>query len=338
MRADMTDPMVPPTPAEAQLSEARHPAERNAALTLAAAQRDLAIAQASSPEQIAEYDDVTDPVPEYAAWLARMVEHERWARATAAQSVAAGRSAHIVADRGRCELPDVVAEAVDRARAAIAAMTGPDQAAATAARQEVLRRWSLDDEAALVALTADTAGPGIRGAVLVEQRPGGTGWVARCRFRDVHGVMCWLEQAGRSETAAAEALQDALAHRLASPTPPLRAHHAFERAARMWLSQVDAEAAAGIWTPTTADLYRQRLRSIVLPAIGSWRLDECTVQRLDGFLRGLVPMQSRETRKVIRTVVSSILRLAVLQDAIGDNPVRHLGPIEPDPGTSRGQR
>lgn len=154
MSDDTTDPVRPPTQAEAQLSEARHPAERNAALMLAAAQRDLAIAQASSPEQIAEYDDVTDPVPEYAAWLARMVEHEQWARLSAQRSVAAGVEYDRTDDRTASELGAVTAEAIRRARAAIGAMTGPDEAGAAAARADVLRHWPADDEAALAALPA----------------------------------------------------------------------------------------------------------------------------------------------------------------------------------------
>ena len=56
-----------------ELREARHPAERSAALMLAVAQRDLAIARASSPADVADDPRVTDPVAEYAAWLDRMV-------------------------------------------------------------------------------------------------------------------------------------------------------------------------------------------------------------------------------------------------------------------------
>jgi integrase len=49
---------------------------------------------------------------------------------------------------------------------------------------------------------------------------------------------------------------------------------------------------------------------------------------LDGFFRGLTATQSPESRKTIRTVVSLILPLAVQHEAIRDNPVRHLDPIE----------
>lgn len=96
----------------------------------------------------------------------------------------------------------------------------------------------------------------------------------------------------------------------------------------MWLAKLDAQVAEGTRTATTADTYRQRLRSVVLPAMGQWRLRECTVPQLDAFFTDLATTQGPQSRKTIRTVVSLILRVAVQQEAIRDNPVRHLDPIE----------
>ena len=79
---------------------------------------------------------------------------------------------------------------------------------------------------------------------------------------------------------------------------------------------------------TTADTYRQRLSSVVLPAMGQWRLRECTVPQLDAFFTDLASTQGPQSRKTVRTVVSLILRVAVQHEAIPDNPVRHLDPIE----------
>ena len=169
---------------------------------------------------------------------------------------------------------------------------------------------------------------GTHGSISVKQPEGGTSYVARCRFRDFDGVTRHLEYAGRSKTAARTALQDALKVRMGSPAAPLRPDHKFERAAEMWLAKLDAQVAEGTRAATTADTYRQRLRSVVLPAMGQWRLQECTVPRVDTVFRQLVATQSAESRKTIRTVVSQVLRLAVQHEAIRDNPVRHLDPIE----------
>jgi hypothetical protein len=62
--------------------------------------------------------------------------------------------------------------------------------------------------------------------------------------------------------------------------------------------------------------------------MGQWRLRECTVSQLDAFFTDLATTQGPQSRKTVRTVVSLILRVAVPQEAIRDNPVRHLDPIE----------
>lgn len=67
---------------------------------------------------------------------------------------------------------------------------------------------------------------------------------------------------------------------------------------------------------------------MILPSMGQWRLQECTVPQVDSFFRSLTATQGAESRKTVRTVVSQILRLAVQHEALRDNPVRHLDPIE----------
>jgi integrase len=169
---------------------------------------------------------------------------------------------------------------------------------------------------------------GTHGSISIKKRAGSTAYVARCRFRDFDGVTRSLERSGRSKAAAMAALQDEIRSRLGTPAAPLRPHHTFERAAEVWLAKLDAQVAEGRRTATTADIYRQRLRSVVLPAMGQWRLRECTVPQLDAFFTGLAATQGPHSRKTIRSVVSLILRVAVQHEAIADNPVRHLDPIE----------
>ena len=138
-----------------ELREARHPAERSAALMLAVAQRDLAIARASSPADVADDPRVTDPVAEYAAWLERMVTFERWTRAQVEASILAGYEYDRTRPRAVGPLAEVTASAIRRARAAIALMTGIDPVAAAAAREDVLHGWSEDDRLAEWALGSD---------------------------------------------------------------------------------------------------------------------------------------------------------------------------------------
>lgn len=140
-------------PRRGDRADARHPVERGAATMLAVLQRNLAIARASSPAAIAaEEPDNPDPEADYAAWVVRMQDGERQGREWALQSLAACLRDDDSPDPVRPLIdPAFAAEFVDavrRARAAIAAMTGPDPAAAEAARHDVLVRWYADDEEA----------------------------------------------------------------------------------------------------------------------------------------------------------------------------------------------
>ncbi len=169
---------------------------------------------------------------------------------------------------------------------------------------------------------------GTHGNISVKKPDGSKSHVARCRYRDFDGVTRWLERSGPTRTKALTALQDEIRSRTGTPSAPLRPHHTFERAAEIWSTKLDAQVAEGTRTVTTADTYRQRLRSVVLPAMGQWRLYECTVPHLDAFFTDLASHQGAQSRKTIRTVLSLIFRVAVQHEAIPDNPVRHLDPIE----------
>lgn len=112
-------------------------------------------AWASSPARIAEEEpELHNPEREYAAWVARMVEHEQWARESALRSVVDGYAFERREDRYPRPLDHVTAAAVRRARAAIAVMTGPDEAAARAMGIDVLTGWYEDDNLALASLPA----------------------------------------------------------------------------------------------------------------------------------------------------------------------------------------
>lgn len=142
-----------------ELLAARHPAERGAALTLAVAQRDLAVARSSSPEQIADEPRLpgepwTDAATAYAAWLDRMIGFEAWARQDAAVAVADGYTFDRHTNRAVGPLAGVVAAALRRARTAIALMPGLDEPAAAAAREDVLHAWRDDDRLALLGFGA----------------------------------------------------------------------------------------------------------------------------------------------------------------------------------------
>ena len=132
----------------AEFAAAQHPPDRGAALTLATAQRDLALCRASSAADLVREPGVVDPEAEYAAWLARMIEFERWARESARRSLKSNDEWDRTHDRTTSPLEDVTAFAIRRARSAIALMLGDDETAGAAARADVLTGWRFDDELA----------------------------------------------------------------------------------------------------------------------------------------------------------------------------------------------
>ncbi len=175
---------------------------------------------------------------------------------------------------------------------------------------------------------------GTHGNIWVVKR--GSRYLARCRYRDMDGTTRYLERVGASKTVANRKLQDALRSFRGPTDEPLRPEHRFERAAELWLVKVDAEVADDALADTTADRYRQRLDSIVLPAIGQLQLCECTVGRMDSFFARLAEQGlSAETRRGVRTVVSGVLRQAVLHEALAANPLRELSRIRGKPSKPR---
>lgn len=141
-----------------ELRAAQRPIERGAAVFLAVVQRDLATARATCPAEIAHEAGVTDPEADYAAWVELLEHGERCQREWALRSVAAGHldddSPHPMRQLVRSEFASVHADAVARARAVIAAMTGPDPARAAAAHTDVLDRWPADDDVEAAAFVA----------------------------------------------------------------------------------------------------------------------------------------------------------------------------------------
>ena len=164
----------------------------------------------------------------------------------------------------------------------------------------------------------------------------GDKFIARCWYRDYDGTTRKIERHGRTKTAARTRLHDALGQMRGVTTEPLRPHDRFDRAAALWLKKVDAWVVDGELADTTADRYRQRLDSLVLPAIGQLQLCECTAGRMDAFFARLAEQGlSAETRRGVRTVVSGVLRQAVVHEALAANPVRELGRIRGKPGKPR---
>lgn len=157
---------------------------------------------------------------------------------------------------------------------------------------------------------------GTPGAITVTETSPGV-WLARCRFRDHDGKTRRLWKQGANKTAARSALHKVIEERQrgAVQTNELAPSSTFAEAAALFLRRSERRC-----QDTTVDIYRGVLDGIVLPALGALRLRECTVSRLDAFFGALEPRYAPNTLRSVRTVVSGVLRRAVLYEAIAHTP------------------
>ncbi|PVZ08248.1 tyrosine-type recombinase/integrase [Actinomycetospora cinnamomea] len=172
---------------------------------------------------------------------------------------------------------------------------------------------------------------GTPGAITTKEESAGV-WVARCRFRDHDGVTRRLWKQGPSKTAARGALHQTIQDRQrgsgggSTLTPASR----FKDAAELYLAKVDRKR-----EDSTHALYAYHLGRTVLPALGALHLRECTVARLDAFLEALGPRYAPSTRRTLRSIVSGVLQVGVLHEALPTNPVRELDRIEQPRGQAK---
>ena len=172
---------------------------------------------------------------------------------------------------------------------------------------------------------------GTPGAITTREESPGV-WVARCRFRDHDGVTRRLWKQGSSKTAARGALHQTIQDRQrgsgggSTLTPASR----FKDAAELYLAKVDRKR-----EDSTHALYAYHLDRTVLPALGALQLRECTVARLDAFLEALESRYAPSTRRTLRSIVSGVLQIAVLHEALPANPVRELDRIEQPKGQAK---
>lgn len=156
-----------------------------------------------------------------------------------------------------------------------------------------------------------------------------SGWRARTNFRDHDGVTRPVERRGRTKTAAVRALKEALRDRTAPSgsegiTPDTR----FREAAELWLAEFQRAVDSGRRSPTSRETYENRLRGLVLPAIGELRVRELTVPRLGRVVAAAQDRHSSSTAKTVRTILSGVCGLAVRHGALASNPVRDVAPLE----------
>ena len=177
------------------------------------------------------------------------------------------------------------------------------------------------------------------------QQPSGT-WVsaptgskatrykARCSVRDHDGKLRDVTRFARTKSRATADLQRALAERVVPVADAsLRREMTLADAAEVWLAQVDRPDSD--LSPNTRTQYRDAYRRHVAESrIAQLSLAEVNrVQVLERFVQDVADRSGTGSAKTARTVVSSVLRLAVRYGALPFNAMREVRPAK---GTAKG--
>ena len=160
----------------------------------------------------------------------------------------------------------------------------------------------------------------------------GGGFCAVTRFRDHDGVTRKVKRVAATAAAAKNRLREDLRDRAkVTGGSGLTGDSRFSVAAEQWMSAVDVLVAQGRRSPGTAQVYRSTIVGHVVPAVGELRLRELTVPRVDRVVQLVHLHQGAPTAKLVRTVLSGVLGLAVRHGALPTNPVREIANVGGQP-------
>ena len=163
---------------------------------------------------------------------------------------------------------------------------------------------------------------GTAGAVTTSRD--GSGWHARCRYRDYDGEVRQIQRHGRTEARAKHALAEAVRDR-SRPAAGGELHpdSRVTALAEAWFVSLQG----GKRSPTTLAQYRYRLDRQIIPVIGKLRIRELSAGRVDAYLRDTTTTYGPSTAKMVRSVLSGMCGIAVRQDLLDRNPVRDASHI-----------
>lgn len=158
------------------------------------------------------------------------------------------------------------------------------------------------------------------------------GHMAKANFRDHDGHVRDVRAAGRSASAAEQALLVKLRDRAkVGQTGELTAMHKVGQLLDLWEKRFKKLVELGKRSPTSFDTYERVTRLHIRPAIAELRIGEATTQRLDKVITKISERAGISTAKTARAIISGAMSIAVRYNAISVNPMREIEPIEAAP-------
>lgn len=148
--------------------------------------------------------------------------------------------------------------------------------------------------------------------------------VARARFRDGDGRTRQVEAWGRSGAAAERELVKKLKERAQTAGDTVTGATRLHALADYWLrTKVDA----GDLAVNTRQRYRETVEKAIAPGLGGLLLRECSVARLDAWLKRYAVDVGPASARIARTCLLGMFGVAVREGAVTSNPARDTEPI-----------
>ena len=150
-------------------------------------------------------------------------------------------------------------------------------------------------------------------------------WEARARYRDIDGVTRPMMRTGRNKSSAVDALKQAMRDRVAPVSDgDVTADTRLTAVIDEWWNEFRT---AKNHPAGTLRRYREVLEGHIRPALGEWRLNECSVSKLDRFIKHKTEHVGYSTASICLVLLRGTFDLAVRHDALPTNPMRSVATV-----------
>lgn len=158
------------------------------------------------------------------------------------------------------------------------------------------------------------------GEIRTERSDGGK-YYAYAKYRDADGQTRRYMRSGDSTSKAKNALTSFFADRAGNARGEIHGGTTLDTLGKEFLDNIAKEVAHGAKSPNTEKAYRSAWENRIQPALGGVTVREMTVRQCDNLFVTLRETLGYDQVKIVRSVLSGVMGIAVHYDAIPVNPV-----------------
>lgn len=145
------------------------------------------------------------------------------------------------------------------------------------------------------------------------------------RYRDADGITRKVQRIGRTLSEAEQNLQHALKTRhIEDEHAALSLDSTVDQLIAEWL---DEARASSRYATATLRTYSQRSASTITPGIGSVRIREATVSKIDRFVKLTTKNHGPGTARTVRSILVNAFELALRHGLVDFNHARNTAPV-----------